>query len=70
MNPAAPDGAPPQRISAGKHMGKHRTAPQCLREALRREAIMLWLNDFHGSGMNSIGSCLFLQSSFLFYQTM
>jgi len=46
MNPAAPDGAPPQRISAGKHSGKHRTAPQYLGEALRREAIMPWFNDF------------------------
>ncbi len=40
MNPAAPDGAPPQRISTGKHMGKHRSAPQCPEEALGREAIV------------------------------
>jgi len=47
-------GRPPQRIGAGKHMGIHRTA-------LRREAIMPWLNDFHGSGVNP-GSWVFLQS--------
>ena len=54
MNPAAPDGAPPQRISAGKHMGKHRTAPPCLGEALRREAIMPGFIDFHGLGVNTL----------------
>ena len=63
MNAAAPDGAPPQRISAGKHSGKHRTAPLNLGEALKREAIMPWFNDFHGSGVNP-GSWVFLQSSF------
>jgi len=46
MNPAAPDGAPPQRIGAGKHIGKHHTAPPYLGEALKREAIMPWFNDF------------------------
>jgi hypothetical protein len=46
MNPAAPDGAPLQRISAGKHSGKHRTALPNLGEALKREAIMPWLMIF------------------------
>jgi hypothetical protein len=50
MNPAAPDGAPPQRISARKHMGKHRTAPPCLKETLRREAIMPRFIDFSWFG--------------------
>jgi hypothetical protein len=57
-----------QRISAGKHIGKHRTAPPCLEEALRRETIMLWFNDFHGSGVNP-GSWVFLQSRYFFVST-
>ncbi len=40
MNPAAPDGAPPRRISVCKHMCKHRTAQPCLGEALRRGALI------------------------------
>jgi hypothetical protein len=40
MNPAAPDGAPQRRISACKHICKHRTAPPCLGEALRRGALI------------------------------
>ena len=38
--PAAPEGAPPRRISACKHFCKHRTAPPCLGEALRRGALI------------------------------
>jgi len=52
MKPAAPDGARQQRITAGKHIGKHRTAPHASKEALRRETIIPWFNDFHGSGAN------------------
>jgi hypothetical protein len=33
------------------------------KEALKREAIMPWFNDFHGSGVNP-GSWVFLQSHF------
>ncbi len=40
MNPAAPDGAPPRRIRVYKHICKHRTAPPCLGEALRRGALI------------------------------
>jgi hypothetical protein len=54
MNPAAPEGAPPQRISAGKHVGKHRNGPPCLGEALRREAIMPRFIDFHGLSVNTL----------------
>jgi hypothetical protein len=66
MNAAAPDGAPPQRISAGKHSGKHRTAPPSLGEALKREAMMSWFNDFHGPSVNP-GSWVFLQSLFYYF---
>jgi len=44
MNPAAPDGAPPRRISVYKHIYQHRTAPPCLGEALRRGALI----ELHG----------------------
>ena len=44
MNPAAPDGAPPRRIGVYKHICKHRTAPPCLGEALRRGALI----ELHG----------------------
>jgi len=56
MNPAAPDGAPPRRISACKNICKHRTAPPCLGEALRRGTPhkITGFNDFHGSGANTI----------------
>jgi len=40
MNPAAPDGAPPRRISVYMHICKHRTAPPCLGEALRRGTLI------------------------------
>ncbi len=40
MTFAAPDGAPPRQISVYKHICKHRTAPPCLGEALRRGAII------------------------------
>jgi len=40
MNPAAPEGTPLRRISAYKHIYKHRTAPPCLGEALRRGALI------------------------------
>jgi len=36
MNPAAPEGTPPRRISVCKHISKHLTAPPCLGEALMR----------------------------------
>jgi len=51
MNPAAPDGAPPRRISACKHICKRRSVPPCLGEALRRGALIkiTWFNDFYGS---------------------
>ena len=38
MNPAAPDGAP-AADQCCKHICKHRTAPPCLGEALRRGAL-------------------------------
>jgi hypothetical protein len=44
MNPAAPEGTPPRRISVYKHICKPRTAPPCLGEALRREALI----ELHG----------------------
>ena len=54
MNPAAPEGTPPRRISAGKYIWKHRTAPPCLGEALRRgPPEIAWFNDFHSLGANS-----------------
>jgi hypothetical protein len=40
MNPAAPDGAPPRRISIYTYICKNRTAPPCLGEALRRGTIL------------------------------
>ena len=40
MNPAAPDGAPPRQICICKQISKHRTAPPCLGEALRRGAFI------------------------------
>jgi hypothetical protein len=40
MNAAAPEGTPPRRISVYKHICKHRTAPPCLGEALRRGALI------------------------------
>ena len=59
MNPAAPDGAPPRRISVSKYICKHRTAPPCLGEALRRGSPEIaWFNDFHSLGANS-RSCPF-----------
>ena len=44
MNPAAPDGAPPRRISVCTCIGKQCTAPPCLGEALRRGILL----KFHG----------------------
>ena len=38
--PAAPDGAPPRRISVYTYICKHRTAPPCLGEALRRGILL------------------------------
>jgi hypothetical protein len=67
MNPATPDGSPPQRISANKHSGKHRTSPPSVGEALRQEAIMSWFIDVHSSGVNP-GSCLFLKERFFLLQ--
>jgi len=63
MNPAAPDGAPPQRISAGKHMCKHCTAPPCPGEALRQGALikLQGFMIFYGSGENHPCSCPFQQ---------
>jgi len=54
MNPAAPDGAPPQRISVWKHICKHRTAPPCHGEGPEtgNPHKITWFNDFHGSGAN------------------
>ncbi len=40
MNPAVPEGTPPRRISACKRICKHRSAPPCLGEALRRGALI------------------------------
>gem|GEM_PF-3489954 len=40
INPATPDGAPPRRISVSKYICKHRTAPPCLGEALRRGILL------------------------------
>jgi|GEM_PF-4454876 len=51
MNPAAPDGEPPRRISVCKNICKQCTAPPCLGEALRRGALT-GFNNFHGSGVN------------------
>ncbi len=48
--PAAPDGAPPRRISVSKHTRKHRTGPAVPRrgpEAGSPHKIS-WFNDFHG----------------------
>ena len=38
--PRRPDEAPPRPISVYKHFYKHRTAPPCLGEALRRGALI------------------------------
>ena len=38
--PRRPDGAPPRRISICKYICKHRTAPPCLGEALRRGTLI------------------------------
>ena len=40
MNAAAPDGAPPRRISDEKQMYGQCPAPPCLGEALRRGALI------------------------------
>ena len=40
MTCAAPEGTPPRRISVYKHICRHRTAPPCLGEALRRGALI------------------------------
>jgi hypothetical protein len=68
MNPAAPDGAPPRRISVSTYICKHRTAPPCLGEALRRGILfeIAWFDDVHGLGEDS-RSCTFQQSLFLIY---
>jgi len=39
MTCAAPEGTPPRRFRVSQHIGRHRTAPPCLGEALRREAL-------------------------------
>ena len=64
MNPAAPDGAPPRRISVSKYICKHRTAPPCLGEALRLGDLpkIAWFNDFQSLGANSC-SCPFRQEN-------
>jgi hypothetical protein len=59
--PAAPEWTPPQRISAGSIWVNTALPLRASKEALRREAIMRWFNEFHGSGVNP-GSCLFLQN--------
>ncbi len=65
MNPAVPDGAPPRRISIYKHFCKHRTAPPCLGEALRRGAliklqgVMIFI-----VRVRTPGSCPYLLSQF------
>jgi hypothetical protein len=40
MSTAAPDGAPPRRISVCTYICKHRTVPPCLGEALRRGILL------------------------------
>ena len=55
MTPAAPDGAPPRRISVYKHICKYRPAPPCLGEALRGDPPEIaWFNDFYCLGENSV----------------
>jgi hypothetical protein len=39
------------------------------KEALKRETIMPWFNDFHGSGVNP-GSWVFLQSRYFFMSSL
>jgi|GEM_PF-4416369 len=60
MNPAAPDAAPPRRISICKYICK---TPHC--PAVPRRGLVAgdppkigWFNDFHGPGANS-RSCPF-----------
>ncbi len=58
MITVAPDGAPPRRIVTKIQKNSLPAVPRRGHEAvvLRRE------NNFHGSGVSRINSCLFLQS--------
>ena len=61
MNAAAPKDAP-LRVNNRKHEKKHGTAPPCPERG--PEAGSTHICDFHGSGVNALSSCPFLQSRF------